>query len=276
MACFFQNLYPNLIMINCSCIYHFCASDIVCETTGSYPSQHSYLYSLSFLSHDWKFLTRRIVVPSPLLFFFTVSSNFWARELFTTIKTYLRKLLQHSVSYDFTMYPDKRFVLFNKQCYFKVKVIFEIFLFITQCDFPTLLVSWVVGSLSREPPVILPGHKGKLWSKRLHYPVKIRVISIIVAFIPMHFIDPRGRPTITVITISARVVCLSVRPYFSKSRKTKLIQARIIVIATSGTVGLAEWNIVAFIPMHFIPLFLINNCNWIPKCNSVFVTWSYG
>ena len=54
------------------------------------------------------------------------------------------------------------------------------------------------------------------------------------------FIDPRGRPTVTA-GIFARVVCPSVvRSHFSKSRKQSNFPGR-IVIATGGTVGLAEW-----------------------------------
>ena len=60
-------------------------------------------------------------------------------------------------------------------------------------------------------------------------------------------IDPRGRPTVTAGSdLYFRTCCLSVRPSplfkISQKSKTKTLSSE-IVIATGGTVGLAEWII---------------------------------
>ena len=56
----------------------------------------------------------------------------------------------------------------------------------------------------------------------------------------IHEADPQSRPV--VIIIFARGVCTSVRPHILNFANQSNFQAK-IVIATGGTIGLAEWII---------------------------------
>ena len=83
------------------------------------------------------------------------------------------------------------------------------------------------------------------------------------------FFDPPGRPQSLVITIFARVVRPSIRPYIhmsvpafqSLAKRNKVLVG--IVIATGGTVGLAEWiipNLLYF--LAFFTLFQFSLLPW--------------
>ena len=71
------------------------------------------------------------------------------------------------------------------------------------------------------------------------------VFSIYLCISQSVYIDPRGRPTVTAGSDHYfRTCCLSVRPspLFKNHAKQNNFEAR-IVIATGGTVSLAEWII---------------------------------
>ena len=94
----------------------------------------------------------------------------------------------------FSIMQIKVFVLFNKQCYYKIKITFEIFLLITHCA--AAAAKWGGGWVSEN-----------VWKKKKDQPVFLgqwnityRILNISqlsLKYIPYFIIDPLGRPTFT-------------------------------------------------------------------------------